>query len=137
MVIFLYIWFYFNLHSRIWVFVIVVLLVSLKRSGERAWERNIGVKGKHWSVASHICPDQGLNPWPWYVPWPESNPQPFLVNRIMLQTTEPSSQGLNIYLFFWPLYFKENYRDLDILPWYTLVCISKKGCFYARTKLFI
>ena len=31
-------------------------------------ERNINVKEKHWSVASHVCPDQGLNLQPRHLP---------------------------------------------------------------------
>ena len=31
-------------------------------------ERNTADREKHWLVASHMCPDRGLNPQPRYVP---------------------------------------------------------------------
>ena len=37
---------------------------------QRENERNIDVKEKHWSFASHICPEQGSNPHPRYMAWP-------------------------------------------------------------------
>ena len=40
-----------------------------ERERERERARNINVRQKHLLVASHMCPNQGLNPQPRYVLW--------------------------------------------------------------------
>ena len=39
------------------------------RKREKEKERNVGVREKHPLAASHMHPDQGSNPQPWYEPW--------------------------------------------------------------------
>ena len=51
---------------------------------KRKGERNIDVRQKHWSVASHICPIQGSKPQPKYVPWLGIEPAT-LVYRMVVQ----------------------------------------------------
>ena len=50
---------------------------------------------KHWSVAYYMCPDQGLNPQPRYVPWGDGT-RNLLVHGMMLQPNKPPSQGNSI-----------------------------------------
>ena len=49
-----------------------IVFFSLEREEER--ERNIGVREKHQSVFSHMCPIQGPNLQPRHVPWPGIKP---------------------------------------------------------------
>ena len=46
-------------------------LLILEKEGDRERERNIDVKEKHKSGASHTCPDMESNLQPRCVPWPE------------------------------------------------------------------
>ena len=83
---------FLNPHPR------VCLLIFRKTGREREKEgkkgerekninvREIDVREKHGSVASHTCPDHA------------SNPKLGLVDRTTLQPTEPLSQGFNFYL---------------------------------------
>ena len=64
---------------------------------ERERERGIDVRKKHWSVASHTCPNRESNLQPRYVSWSGIKHSPFWFNEMMLQPTEPPSQGKNIY----------------------------------------
>ena len=61
-------------------------------------EKNIDVWEKHWLVASCMHPNRGENPQPRYVPWPGIDPRSLLVYGMMLQTTEPPSQGSSLLL---------------------------------------
>ena len=63
---------------------------------ERDRKRNIDVREKHQPVAFCTRPDWGSNPQPTYLPWPESNLQPFSVRDNT--ATEQPGQGRE-YLF--------------------------------------
>ena len=78
--------FFFNPHLRIH-------LLVLERGRER--ERNIDVKEKHQLIASHMCPDWGLNLQPRYVPWPRNKPMTFwYMKRCSSQLSHPARTSL-------------------------------------------
>ena len=58
-----------------WFFFILFLQRGEKMEKKR--ERNIAVRQKHQSIAFQTCPNQGPNPQPRYVPWPEIEPMTF------------------------------------------------------------
>ena len=64
------------------------MLIDLRgERQEREKEKNIHVKEKHWSVACHMHPDQGLNLQTGYVPWSGNELQPFGLRDGKLQLT--------------------------------------------------
>ena len=59
--------------------------------GER--ERNIDVREKHQLVAFCTCLEEGSNLQPRHAPWPGIKLATFRLHGMMLQPTEPPSQG--------------------------------------------
>ena len=47
------------------------------REKETDRDRDADLRERHQSVASHTCPDRGLNPQPRYMPWPGIEPTTF------------------------------------------------------------
>ena len=74
---------FFYLHLRT-----CLLILQRGEWREKETERNINVREKHQLVATHTCPNQGLNPQPRHVPAWDPNPQLFGLQDDV-QPTEP------------------------------------------------
>ena len=73
---------------------LLMLERDVGRKGDRVREREREKHPceKHWSAASHMCPNQGLNLQPMCELWLEWNPQLFGV-QMVLWPTEPPGQA--------------------------------------------
>ena len=83
--------FFFNPHPKI-------CLLIWQRETEWEREKNINVREKHWSAASHMGPDRGSNPQPRYVPWLGIRLETFVFG-MMLQPIEPTGLSLLLKAF--------------------------------------
>ena len=77
-----------------------LLILEREEGGERERERNINVREKHRSVASHVHPNQGSTPQPRFVPWLEIEPSTFWCMGKRSNQLSYTSQGLLLFFFF-------------------------------------
>ena len=97
-----------------------------EREGGRGWGREEHWCEKHWSVASHTCPNWGSNPQPRCVPaLTGDQTRSLLAYRMMLQSTESHWPG-RIYLITGCLYLSTPFTHFTHLPspqlWQLSVC---------------
>lgn len=89
-----------------------MLLILERGQGERQRDRERDVREKHRSVASYTCPHQVSSLQSRYVPWPEWNGQPSV-----LQDDGPTNwatpPGLHLFLFF-NLYYGMCYLCMNV-----------------------
>ena len=96
---------YTHTHTHTHTYVYVYIYIFILTWGYAYWflerERNIYVREKHWSVASHTCPNWGLNLQPQACTLTRNWTVNLSVYRTMLQPTETHQPGQDILYKMW------------------------------------